>query len=466
MRQATPKQRHPLISPRPFAKRAIVVGAGIGGLAAAGALADWFEHVIVLDRDTLPDEPTPRSGTPQARHSHGLLVGGLLALEELFPDIQGYLVRAGAVSVRINRDMREEWPDREPTPQRDFGWVSYTMSRALIESSLRRCLSERANVTFRENTRALALLAEPRSRRVVGLRCEPMGGGADETLLADLVVDASGRGQLTKALLQSIGRPLPGETAIGIDLGYTSAILEIADGAPSDWKVLLLHAEVPRSSRRAVMLQIEGDRWMMTAAGRGDDRPPAEWAALLDYLRELPTPTLYNAVRQARPVGELARFGQPESVWRHFERLKAFPDGLIPIGDAICRFNPIYGQGMTVAAKEASLLHRLLGTSATQSDPFAGLAQLFLAEAKSLIETPWMMAAIPDFAFPETRGDRPADLDYSLRFAGALSRIAVRDAAVQRLMVEVWHLLKPRAVYEEPALRQRIEAEMTEMAAS
>jgi len=466
MRHATPKRRHPLISPKPVARRAIVVGAGIGGLAAAGALADWFEHVIVLDRDILPDEPMPRSGTPQARHSHGLLLGGLLALEELFPDIQGDLVRAGAVQVRINRDMREEWPEREPMPQRDFGWVSYTMSRALIESTLRRCLSERANVTCRPNTRALALLADSQGRRVVGLRCEPAGGGVGETLLADLVVDASGRGQLTKALLQSIGRPLPSETAIGIDLGYTTASLDIPDGAPSDWKVLLTHSQPPCSSRLAVMLQIEGDRWMMTAAGRGDDRPPGEWTALLDYLRHLPTPTLYNAVRHARPIGELARFGQPESVWRHFEQLKAFPDGLLPIGDAICRFNPIYGQGMTVAAKEASLLHRLLGTWATQRDPLAGLGQLFLGEAKSLIETPWMMAAIPDFAFPGTRGDRPADLDYSLRFAGALSRIAARDAAVQRLMIEVRHMLKPRTVYEEPALRQRVEAEMTEMAAS
>ncbi|HUC66817.1 MAG TPA: hypothetical protein VMA53_15370 [Stellaceae bacterium] len=466
MRHATPKRRHPLISPKPVARRAIVVGAGIGGLAAAGALADWFEHVIVLDRDILPDEPMPRSGTPQARHSHGLLLGGLLALEELFPDIQGDLVRAGAVQVRINRDMREEWPEREPMPQRDFGWVSYTMSRALIESTLRRCLSERANVTCRPNTRALALLADSQGRRVVGLRCEPAGGGVGETLLADLVVDASGRGQLTKALLQSIGRPLPSETAIGIDLGYTTASLDIPDGAPSDWKVLLTHSQPPCSSRLAVMLQIEGDRWMMTAAGRGDDRPPGEWTALLDYLRHLPTPTLYNAVRHARPIGELARFGQPESVWRHFEQLKAFPDGLLPIGDAICRFNPIYGQGMTVVAKEASLLHRLLGTWATQRDPLAGLGQLFLGEAKSLIETPWMMAAIPDFAFPGTRGDRPADLDYSLRFAGALSRIAARDAAVQRLMIEVRHMLKPRTVYEEPALRQRVEAEMTEMAAS
>jgi 2-polyprenyl-6-methoxyphenol hydroxylase-like FAD-dependent oxidoreductase len=465
MRHAAPKPRHPLASPKPIGKQAIVVGAGIGGLAAAGALADWFEHVIVLDRDVLPDEPTPRSGTPQSRHSHGLLLGGLLALEELFPDIQGHLVRAGAVPVRIIRDMREEWPDREPAPQRDFGWISYTMSRALIESTLRRCVSERANVSFRQTTRALALLADARGRRVVGLRCEPMGGGAGETLSADIVVDASGRGELTKTLLQSIGRPLPSETAIGIDLGYTTAVLDIPDGAPSDWKVLLTHAEPPRSSRLAVMLQIEGDRWMMTAAGRGDDRPPGDWTALLDYLRHLSTPTLYNAVRHARPVGELARFGQPESIWRHFERLKAFPDGLIPIGDAICRFNPIYGQGMTVAAKEASLLHRLLGSWATQRDPLAGLGQLFLAEAKSLIETPWMMAAIPDFAFPETRGDRPADLDYSLRFADALSRIAARDAAVQRLMIEVRHMLKPRAVYEEPALRQRVEAEMTEMAA-
>jgi flavin-dependent dehydrogenase len=199
---------------------------------------------------------------------------------------------------------------------------------------------------------------------------------------------------------------------------------------------------------------------MMTVAGQGDDRPPGEWDELLAYPRQLATSTIYNAVRRTSPIGKLPRYCFPESVWKHYERLPAFPDGLIPIGDAICRFNPIHGHGMTVAAREASLLHRLLADRASRSDPLRGLGQVFLTEATSLIETPWTMAAISDFAFPETRGRRPADLENLVGLFGTLSRIAAHDAAVQKLLVEISHILKPLGTLRDPDLLRRVQDEM------
>jgi hypothetical protein len=149
-------------------------------------------------------------------------------------------------------------------------------------------------------------------------------------------------------------------------------------------------------------------------------------------------------------------------VWRHFERLDVFPRGLLPIGDAICRFNPIYGQGMSVAAQEACLLNHLLRIPAVEGDPLARLGGTFLAMVQVLIEAPWAMSAVPDFIFPETRGQRPADFDSALKFSAALTRIAVRDPAVHKLMIEVQHLLKPRSSYRDPELVQRVMAEMAE----
>jgi 2-polyprenyl-6-methoxyphenol hydroxylase-like FAD-dependent oxidoreductase len=462
MKQGIVERSHSASHPKFIGKQAVIIGAGIAGLATAGALADWFERVIVLERDNLPDEAVPRSGTPQSWHSHGLLVGGLFALEALFPHLGEDLSRAGGVPIRINRDLREEFPDRDPMPQRDFGWVGYTMTRPLLESTLRQRAMQRSNFTFRQGTRVLGILAESDGRRVTGVRCVTTESGQNETFPADLVVDASGRGQLTTAVLQSSGRPLPDETAIGIDMGYTSVVLDALENPASDSKVVMTHANPPQSTRQGVLFQIEGNRWMITVAGRASDRPPGEWSEVLAYLRQFSTPTIYNAVRNASPIGTPARFGLPASVWRHFGRLQNFPDGLIPIGDAICRFNPIYGQGMTVAAMEACLLHRLLGARASEQNPFAGLGKAFLAEAKPLIETPWTMAAIPDFAFPDTRGERPADLENSLRFAQALSRVAARDEAVQKLTVEVWHLLKPQSALQDPAIMRQVEAEMAE----
>ena len=154
----------------------------------------------------------------------------------------------------------------------------------------------------------------------------------------------------------------------------------------------------------------------------------------------------------------MARFGFPASVYRHFERLLKFPRGLLPFGDAICRFNPVYGQGMSVAAQEACLLHEVLRRRAEEGDPLAGLAPAFFAEAGTLIETPWALAVVPDLANPRTKGQRPENLQQRLEFGEALNRLAAQDADVHKLFVEVLHLLKPQSVLREPELVERVKA--------
>ena len=173
------------------------------------------------------------------------------------------------------------------------------------------------------------------------------------------------------------------------------------------------------------------------------------------YARALRTPTIYNAISHARRLGGVARYGFPESIRRHFERVDVFPRGLLPIGDAICRFNPVYGQGMSVAAMEACLLQRLLERLGEDSNPLAALAPAFFAEVQTLIETPWSVA-IFDFVFPDTRGQRPADFETMLKFGIALTRLAAEDPAVHKLTAEVQNLLKPRSVYQDPALVERL----------
>ncbi len=438
-----------------------MVGAGMGGLTAAAALADHFEHVIVLERDALPREAAHRAGTPQARHVHALLAGGQHALGQLFPGFEQDLARAGAVPLRVGLDVRVERPGYDPFPQRDLGWLGYSMSRPLIELTVRRRVAQHANVTMHQRCRSQDVVATPDGAAVTAIRCEDVDGRS-ETLPADLVVDASGRGTLTLAFLESIGRPLPEETAIGVDVGYATAVFAIPDDAPPDWKGVFTFPQAPQSSGGALMLPLEGSRWIVTVAGRHGDKPPGDGDGFLTYARQLRTPTVYNAIKDAKRVGKVARFGFAASVWRHFERLEAFPRGLLPVGDAVCRFNPVYGQGMSVAAQEACLLHRLLGAEAREGEPLEGLAPAFFAEAQALIDGPWAMAAVPDFVHPETRGQRPPDFEITLKFGLALTRLAARDPAVHKLNAEVQHLLKPRSVYRDPELVQRVLAVMAE----
>ena len=438
-------------------KQAVVVGAGMAGLPAARALADFFEHVVMLERDILPLDAAQRTGTPQARHTHALLAGGQRALGELFPEFERDLAGAGAVPVRVGLDLRLEMPDFDPFPRRDLGVVAYAMSRPLIEFTVRQRVNQRTNITIRENSRAQDVVSGPGGSSVSAVRFEN-SNGESETLAADLIVEASGRGNLTLGLLESTGQPMPEETVIGVDIGYATTVLSLPENAPAGWTAVMTFDPPAEGGLAGIMLPLERNRWIITLVGHHGHKPPGDWDGFLAYARQLRTPTLYNAIRGAKRLGEVAHFGFPASFRRHFDRLPKFPRGLLPFGDAICRFNPVHGQGMSVAAQEACLLRDLLHRRAKEADPLDGLAPAFFAEAEALIETPWALAAIPDYAVPETEGQRPDDLAQRLEFGAGLAQLAATDPAVHKLWTEVLHLLKPQSVLRDPEIVERVKA--------
>lgn len=435
--------------PQPSTGRAVVIGAGIGGLCAARALADHYAEVVVLERDNLPGEPVARPGTPQARHVHVLLAGGLQALETLIPGIEGDLQRAGAVPVRAGLDIRIERPGFDPFPRRDAGFHSYSMSRDLLEHAVRQRVARHANITLRPACRVLSILPGD-DGAVRAVRFEPAGGRPQELDVA-LVLDASGRGTFSLDFLAATGRKPPPETTVGVDVGYATMLFAVPDDAPSDWVSVMHLPQAPQSSRGAFLFRIEGGRWMAGLGGRGDDKPPGDLEGFMAFTQGLRTSTVYDALRAARPLGDAVRFGFPASVRRHYGRLDDFPRGLLPFGDAVCRFNPLYGQGMSVVALEALALRELLGRP-------GNLAPAFFAAADALIDTPWAMSTLPDFVFPQTTGERPPDLQAALGYVMALNRLAASDPAVHKLTLEVQHFLQPRSRLREPELVARVMA--------
>jgi 2-polyprenyl-6-methoxyphenol hydroxylase-like FAD-dependent oxidoreductase len=443
----------------PIGEQAIVIGAGIGGLAAAQVLSDHFERVIVLERDEIPDEATARAGVPQGRQPHAMLCGGLRALGRIFPDLDRDLVEAGAVPFDSGLQTRREHADGTASPQREFGLVTFSLTRPLLEHILRHRLATRRNVMLRGRSRALEVLGTADGTVVTAVRCETAGRRA-EILAADLVVDASGRAVPTLDFLDTAGWPRPEETTIGVDIGYATAVFAIPERDQPGFTALICLPQAPDSTRSGCLLRIENGRWQALLSGRGADGPPADADAFMAYAMSLPTPTLHDAIRHAERQGEIARFGFPESAWRHFGRLHEFPCGLLPLGDAICRFNPVYGQGMSVAAMEADLLRLMLRAQAARPDPLATLSLEFLAEAETLIDTPWTLSALPDFAHPQTRGERPAGLEGDLGLLAGLNRLAGHDPEVHRLLLEVHHLLKPHQALRTPELARRARAEM------
>jgi 2-polyprenyl-6-methoxyphenol hydroxylase-like FAD-dependent oxidoreductase len=437
-------------------QRAVVVGAGLGGLSAARVLADYFNEVIILDRDELPDDAAPRPGVPQGKHPHVLLGGGLKVLENLLPGFGNELMRAGAEPMEPGFDMLFEIPGQDVWPRIKLSWPTYSMSRPLVERTLRPQVERIRNIKVRPGCRVLNIVSEAHVLAATGIRYETPDGNR-KTLASDLIVDASGNGSLTLEFLKATDRRPPAETSIGVNTRYASALFEHVD-ITNDYKGVFTFPDAPEQSRSGLIVPAENNRHQVLLIGRGNDIPPIDGDEFLSYARTLPTLSVYNAIKNAKPLAGITPFSFAESRWRHFARVPHFPKGLLPIGDAICRFNPVYGQGMTVALQEANLLSDLLRT--LDGSQLATLAPTFLTKAETLIADPWAMSAIPDFIYHETTGERPADLEDRLNFQRALGRLAVRDAEVYELLIEIRHVLKPLSLLDDPSIVRRVKEEI------
>ena len=216
--------------------------------------------------------------------------------------------------------------------------------------------------------------------------------------------------------------------------------------------------DAPELCRGGLILPAENNSNQVVLIWRGEEIPPIDGNEFLTYARQLPTQTIYDAIKNAKRLTNIMPFSFPESRWRHFAQVPDFPRGLLPIGDAICRFNPVYGKGMTVASQEANMLSELLQT--LDGDQLGTLAATFLTKAETLIADPWAMSAIPDFIYPDTIGERPPDLEDRLNFQRALGRLAVRDAEIYELLVEIRHILKPLTLLDDPSIVKRAKKEV------
>jgi 2-polyprenyl-6-methoxyphenol hydroxylase-like FAD-dependent oxidoreductase len=377
----------------------------------------------------------------------------------LFPGLEIDLIDAGAVRMRLRRDYRLELPGFDPFPQRDLGYDQFGLSRPALERVCRHRVEQEPNIEIRARARVTELIASPDSTRVAGVRFEDVRGTAG-TLAADLVVDASGRISLTQGFLEAIAWQKPSTVEICMDQAYSTLVFEKPKDAPTDWLTVIHAPAPPQSSRHGVIVPMEGGRWSVSLA-EDHKAPPGDIGGFMEFVASFRTPTILNAIRGAKRIGDIARFRMPCSVRCAYHELDSFPRGLIPLGDSACRFPPIFGQGMSVAAQECCVLAGLIESRRWRTDPLEGLAEAFLKEIQPLLETPWSHA-MSDLAYPETRGKRPPDLERKLKYGRALVQLAAEDPEVDKVLSEVRALLKPFSALREPKLARRVEALMAE----
>jgi 2-polyprenyl-6-methoxyphenol hydroxylase-like FAD-dependent oxidoreductase len=441
---------------RRLGENAVVIGGSIAGLITAGVLSPFFERVTILERDEIADHPAIHKSIPQGNHLHLMLLSGQRVLSRLYPDFTETLQELGAVRLRWGKDNTTLLPDgkayspggtvREP---RDLGIDFYCQSRGLLEYCVRRYTRELTNVDFQSNCRVDELVHK--NHRVSGVVYEHDGGS--HAAAAELVVDTGGRGAHTPRWLKDLGFPVPEETSIGVDVAYASTMYEIPNYSEPE---KLLAANITGYRSIGAMEEIEGKVFHLTLGGRFGDYPPIDEAGFLAFTKSLYTPKLYDLIKDAKRIAEITSHRFPTVVRRHYELLETFPEGFLSLGDAICSFNPVYGQGMSSAAMQAEALQRSLSERTQGINGLEGIARDFFARAAEVISTPWTLAANADFAYPQTKGERPKDLEQGARYFQALEALSVIDVDLQILIAEVLNLVRPLADLLTESLRSRV----------
>ncbi|MFE4972395.1 FAD-dependent oxidoreductase [Kitasatospora sp. NPDC056651] len=449
---------------------AVVIGGGLAGMAAAWALRGFAERIVVVERDRYPEGAEFRAGVPQGRHAHLVLEAGHRLLEEMMPGIKQELTAAGAQQVAAS-DVR--WLS-------SAGWLAEYQAQLKFLCSTRPLLDKlvldrvRAHpaIEILEGTDAVGLLGSATTVTGVKVRERGSGRGSERDaerdsdrgsdrgsergsergevreIPAELVVDAAGRSSSVPKWLTELGcRPVP-EERVDAGVAYASRIFHRPAGSDLGNRAVYLQTKAPDGPRMGVLLPVEGDRWIVSLAGMRGAEPATGEAGFTKHLGMLRDPMLEEVLRGAEPAGEVRGFLPGPGVRRHYER--SCPDGLVVVGDAASTFNPVYGQGVTVALFCARELRRTAKRHGGIGHATARAARRAVAAASKM---PWMISCTEDARFPATTGAPSGTLvGLQHRFFDKVLAGSTRDPAVTAAFHEVMSLVAPPSLLLRPSV--------------
>ncbi len=435
---------------RRIGEHAVVIGGSMAGLLAACSLTEAYERVTIVDRDALPVGVQGRRAVPQGRHAHALLPHGQACLDGLLPGLGAELVAAGAATCAALEEMRFVIGGHQ-LARASMGASTILASRPFIEGHVRRRVRELPQITLIDGCDALGLTTARDGERVTGVRIlRQADGSAEETLASDLVVAATGRAARVATWLQALGYARPDEERLDVDVTYASRRLSLpADPLAGD-KFVLIGARAGQP-RTLFLFAQEGGRWILGLGGYGPaHRPASDPEGFAAFAATVAPPDVLEAIEAAEPLEEIATHRFPASVRRRYDRLRRFPAGLLVAGDAICSFNPTYGQGMTVAAAQAVTLRACLEHGGHD------LARRFFNAARVPIGHAWDLSVGADLALPGIRGRRSARVHLINAYLRRLRATAEHDVDVAGAFSAVVGMLEPPRHVLRPAIAARV----------
>ncbi len=418
----------------------------MAGLAAAAALAPFFERVLILDRDGLPAGDTPRAGAGQSAHIHQLLKGGEEALERLVPGFEASLHAAGGVPMRVGLDI-DLIDFGGLLPKADAGFTVASLSRPAYERVLREKVAALPSVAIRAD-------AGVARYTIADGRCTGVELDTGEALAADLVVDAAGMNAPLIEQLAASGLAAFETESVKINVAYTTCRFARPEAYRGERRGFFALPAAP-DHHFGLLLPIENDEWIVSLGGRGANLPPRDLPGFIAYASEFATPEIHARIRDARPLTEPRMFRKTFATRRRFDQAARWPERLIALGDGFSSVNPTYGQGMSVAALQAVELERQLSERAGKQQGLDGLHAAYLPAAFTLSTRAWSLATNSDYAYPETEGERPPNFEMSRAMAAVLRKLCDTDEEFMVFRYRMAHMLETAEALREGPLAIR-----------
>lgn len=430
--------------------RAVVLGGSIAGLFAARVLADAYDEVVVVDRDLLVGISEPRRSRPQGRHINALHCRGRLVMEELFPGITAQMIADGCPSGDMAGNIRWFF-DGKRAKQHFVDLLAVPATAPVMEQYIRERTQALPAVTFMEQHDILGLVTTPDRSQVTGVRVQRLhSDDAEETVRADLIVDATGRGSRTPVWLAQLGYPQVEEDRTKIGLGYVTQHYTMR-GDPWQGDLAIIPVASPRIPRGAIFTKTDSGKVELTAYGLLGDHPPTDQAGFYAFIKSLAAPDIYDALQHADPVDEPVAFRFPTTIRRHYERMTSFPAGLLVTGDAVTCFNPVYAQGQTVAALSALVMRQHLHSGAAP-DP----QQYFSDLAREVIDAPWEMTHTVDLSYPGVPGRRTLKVRIGQAYLARVQAAATRDGTITAAYMRAAGMVDPPSALMRPGFMLRV----------
>ncbi|MFF2880254.1 FAD-dependent oxidoreductase [Bacillus toyonensis] len=417
--------------------KAIVIGGSMAGKFAAKALSTSFKEVIILEVGDKWDGKASRKRVPQSDHPHVLLKGGEKAIEELFPTITNELIEAGSIINNFTRDLK--WHQFGLWKQPFIGEVHMIQqSRPLLEWHIQKRIDQVSNITITYKTLVNGLLVDGKLNKVCGVKVKYLETGMQEEVHADIVVDASGFGSKSMEWLREYEIEVQ-EEKVRIDLFYATRMFQLKENEELDCCNMLMSPSFPENPYGVLIQTIEDNRYFVTFSGYANEKAPQTDNEFYDFAENLSIPNVTEFLNKAEGITDIKTYKIPYQVRRRFDLVNNVPEGLLVVGDAQCRFDPVFGQGVSVAAMEAHQLQLLLQSRKQLDKTFT---QQFYKKTADIIETPWDMTTTEISRHPQLKKELTTKQKFQLWYTKQIYRLSASDSDVYIRLVRVMNLIR------------------------